>query len=166
MMTSLFEYNWLVREEWFDALEELTLEELNRSRTGGVGTIRKTFFHIMDVEYSWIRACMGLHDDVLTIDDYPDLASLRELSLKLRQEITEYLDKLEKKSKDTIILPSWLAGESYTLDEVIPHILVHEIHHIGQLSVWAKDIPVKVVSANFIGRGLGSASDNSNHMPI
>ncbi len=43
-----------------------------------------------------------------------------------------------------------------TWGEIIRHIIAHEIHHIGQLSIWAREIGKKPVSANFIGRGLSS----------
>ena len=38
--------------------------------------------------------------------------------------------------------------------EIMRHIIAHEIHHIGQLSVWAREIGKKPVSASAIGRGL------------
>ncbi|KAF0820757.1 hypothetical protein KIS4809_0284 [Bacillus sp. ZZV12-4809] len=34
------------------------------------------------------------------------------------------------------------------------HMIAHEIHHIGQLSVWARDLNLQPVSANLIGRTL------------
>lgn len=34
------------------------------------------------------------------------------------------------------------------------HMIAHEIHHIGQLSVWAREIGKKPVSANLIGKEL------------
>ena len=41
-----------------------------------------------------------------------------------------------------------------TWGEVMRHMIAHEIHHIGQLSVWAREIGKKPVSANLIGKGL------------
>lgn len=41
--------------------------------------------------------------------------------------------------------------------EILRHILVHEIHHIGQLSLWSKELGIQVVSSNFIGRDLGES---------
>lgn len=55
----LFRYNWQVRQDWFKLCEQLTEEELLRKRVGGVGSILKTLFHIVDVEYSWINALQG-----------------------------------------------------------------------------------------------------------
>jgi len=44
--------------------------------------------------------------------------------------------------------------EAHTYGEVMRHLIAHEIHHIGQLSVWAREIGKKPVTANLIGRGL------------
>jgi len=52
---------------------------------------------------------------------------------------------------------SWL-NQSFTKGEIIHHIIVHEIHHIGQLSIWAREIGMKPVSVNFIDRGLANNS--------
>lgn len=41
-----------------------------------------------------------------------------------------------------------------TWGEVMRHVIAHEIHHIGQLSIWARELGIKPVSANVIGRGL------------
>lgn len=160
-MRSLFQYNWQVRDEWFDALCHLPIEELNKERLGGVGSIRRTFFHILDVEYSWLRACMGLSDVELRLEDCPDIPSLRNLSDRLRPDLIEYLNVLAKESEDKLVFPGWIAGKSFAKGEVIRHVMVHEVHHIGQLSVWSKDIRVDVVSANFIGRELAAWIDSN-----
>jgi uncharacterized damage-inducible protein DinB len=46
-----------------------------------------------------------------------------------------------------------MEGEFYK-EEVLHHVLVHEIHHIGQLSVWARELNLEPVSANLLGREL------------
>ena len=56
---TLFTYNWMVREEWYKWCEDVPLEELLKVRTGGVGGILHTLFHIIDVEWSWIRVLKG-----------------------------------------------------------------------------------------------------------
>lgn len=38
--------------------------------------------------------------------------------------------------------------------EVMRHVIAHEIHHVGQLSVWAREIGKPPVSAKLIGKGL------------
>lgn len=41
-----------------------------------------------------------------------------------------------------------------TWGEALRHVIVHEIHHVGHLSVWAREVGKKPASANLIGRGL------------
>ncbi len=40
--------------------------------------------------------------------------------------------------------------------DILHHVIVHEIHHIGQLSVWAREIALHPVPANYIGRDFKS----------
>jgi uncharacterized damage-inducible protein DinB len=49
-------------------------------------------------------------------------------------------------------LDSAVVKESW--GEVMRHVIAHEIHHMGQLSVWSRELDKKPVSANFIGKGL------------
>ncbi|MBN8191263.1 hypothetical protein JI667_03795 [Bacillus sp. NTK074B] len=46
------------------------------------------------------------------------------------------------------------SGRTYSLTfkKVLQHVVTHEIHHIGQLSVWAREIGKKPVSSDFIFR--------------
>ncbi|MCM2988966.1 DinB family protein [Bacillus safensis] len=154
-MNKFFEYNWQVRDEWVNWCNQITTEELLQDRIGGVGSILYTLFHIIDVEYSWIRGIQGKEDVVLDFDDYKTLAKVKTLSTTLRHEIVEFLKSHLDEKQDRIVTVPWDENE-YTKDEVLHHIIAHEIHHIGQLSVWAREKELTPVSANFIGRKLKS----------
>lgn len=41
---------------------------------------------------------------------------------------------------------------SFTYERIIRHIITHEIHHIGQLSVWLREIGLKPVSSDLLIR--------------
>ncbi|MFD1447991.1 DinB family protein [Oceanobacillus profundus] len=157
-MIKFFEYNWQVRNEWFDWSNQLTPEELLKERKGGVGNILYTLFHIVDVEYSWIRAIQGKEDIVFSFADHNTLDKVKSLSDALRDEIVVELKTNLDESKDELIHIPWDEDE-YTKDEILHHIIAHEIHHIGQLSVWARELDRSPVSASFIGRKLKSVKD-------
>ncbi|MES9729385.1 DinB family protein, partial [Bacillus safensis] len=114
-----------------------------------------TLFHIIDVEYSWLRAIQGKEDVVLNFDDYKSLTKVKTLSSSLRHEIVEILKFHLDEKQDRIVTVPWDEDE-YTKNEILHHIIAHEIHHIGQLSVWAREKELTPVSANFIGRKLKS----------
>ncbi|MFB9750420.1 DinB family protein [Paenibacillus hodogayensis] len=154
-MITLFRYNWMVRNEWLERCRQIPIEELSRTRIGGAGSILYTFFHILDVEYSWIRAIQGKPDIQVQYENYRTLQQVKELSDCWLQETQSFLQTWSTDSeKETVTVP-WLKG-SYTQGEILRHVIAHEIHHMGQLSVWARELGIEPVSANVIGRGLFS----------
>ncbi|MFC6333101.1 DinB family protein [Paenibacillus septentrionalis] len=152
-MKSLFQYNWQIRDEWFQCLKLVPITELLKDRNAGVGSIFRTLFHIIDVEYSWIRALQNKEDLIFDINDYKDINSLNVLSDELRIEVKEYIDNWSSNLEFEVVTPSWM-DRTYYKGEILRHIIVHEIHHTGQLSIWSKEIGIPVVSSNFIGRDL------------
>ncbi|WP_416150316.1 DinB family protein [Salipaludibacillus sp. HK11] len=150
-MIHFFEYNWQVRDEWFEWCNQLSMEELIKERTGGTGSILYTLFHIIDVEYSWLRGIQGKEDLLIEFADYDSPAKIKSLSDSCRKEIVEFLKNNLDELKGNVVNVDW-HEYSYTVDEILHHIIAHEIHHIGQLSVWSRELDLKPVSANFIGR--------------
>jgi len=149
-----FEYNWQIRDEWFEVFRGLPAEELVKERTGGVGSILRTLFHIVDVELSWIRAIEGMEDWEPRFEDYASLEKVKHLSYECRNQIKELLSKANTEKELSVVRVPWHA-EPLVYGEVLRHVVAHEIHHVGQLSVWAKELGIKRVSANLIDRGLG-----------
>ncbi|NOU93586.1 damage-inducible protein DinB [Paenibacillus sp. LMG 31456] len=151
-MQLLFKYNWQIRQEWFNWCESFSTEELLQVRNGGLGIPLKTLFHIIDVEYSWIRALKGAPDLLPDFEDYKTLGLLKELSGLYHSEVSDYLSEWTSDMETKIVKSA--GGNDYTFGEVLRHLIAHEIHHVGQLSIWAKELGKQAVSANYIGRGL------------
>ncbi|MEO2206563.1 DinB family protein [Paenibacillus pabuli] len=155
-METFFRYNWMVREQWYAWCEELPLEELLRPRTGGVGSILQTLFHIIDVEWSWLQILQDKPDGAEDFEHYKSLEAVRQFDRKLRPDVEAFVlawdTSMEKRahidhqSNGNVVIDSW--------GEVMRHVIAHEIHHMGQLSVWARELGKKPVSANVIGKGL------------
>lgn len=111
----------------FSICSQLSHDIIVQKRTGGMGSILKTFFHIIDVEQSWIRAIGGKDDVELEYDDNTTLEYIMKLSNDTKKDHVKFLEQWN---------------------------VAHEIHHIGQLSVWLKEIGEQSVSVNFIGRKI------------
>jgi uncharacterized damage-inducible protein DinB len=155
ILKQFFEYNWQVRDEWFEWCKQLTTKEMNEKRTGGVGSILHTLFHIAEVEYSWVRGIQGKEDRVFNFCDYDTLDKVQSLSGELRIEISSFLSTVsDDLGKEHVNVP-W-DKDSYTVNEILHHIVIHEIHHIGQLSVWSRELNLGPVQSNFIGRKFGT----------
>ncbi|MFE8702831.1 DinB family protein [Cytobacillus sp. FJAT-54145] len=152
-MQVLFQYNWQVRNNWLKWCEQLSEEELLVERKGGVGNILHTLLHIIDVEYSWIRGLKGESDYEVDFSEYKTVESVKSLSDSLQIEIKQYLESWSNEMEYENVKVSW-NEEEYMKGEILRHIIAHEIHHIGQLSVWSRELGLRPVSANLIGRGL------------
>ncbi|KMP27068.1 DUF664 domain-containing protein [Bacillus albus] len=152
-MHTIFQYNWQVRDDWFKWCEQLSEEELLRNRIGGVGSILETLFHIVDVEYSWISALQGKEDNEPQFQDYQSIQKVKALSDLYKRGLDDFLQLWSSSLECKILKASW-TDKTYTYGEVLRHVIVHEIHHIGQLSIWARELNLQPVSANLIGRGL------------
>ncbi len=157
-MQTFFRYNWIVRGDWYHWCEELSEEELLQSRTGGMGSILHTLFHIVDVEWSWIRLLQGKPDFQENFDHYKSLDKVRKLDAEFHLEVENFVNNWDASLENRLFHDSLPDGRvvTDTWGEVMRHIIAHEIHHIGQLSIWSRELGKKPVSANFIGRGLAS----------
>jgi uncharacterized damage-inducible protein DinB len=152
-LKKLFQYNWMVRAEWFELLKQVPFEELTRHRIGGAGSILYTLFHIADVEYSWIRGIQGKPDIQVQFENYQTLEQVKELSDSWIQETSSFFDACSGDCNNEFVTVPWTEGH-YTKGEILRHVIAHEIHHMGQLSIWAREIGLQPISANVIGRGL------------
>lgn len=152
-MIKLFHSNWMIREEWFELLKQVPNEELLRNRIGGPGSIFYTIFHILDVEYSWICGIQGKPEIQVQYENCNTLEQLKKLSDSWMQETKLFLETWSDDFKNDIVTVPWSEG-GYTKGEILLHIIAHEIHHMGQLSIWAREMGIQPVSANVIGRGL------------
>jgi len=156
-----FRYNWSVREDWYRWCEELSEEELLLTRTGGRGSILHTLFHIVDVKWSWIRVIQGKPDFQESFNAYKSLDKVRELDAKFHIEVKNFVDSWDHEMENRLFYDTLPDGRNVTdtWGEIIRHTIAHEIHHIGQLSIWAREIGKQPVSANLIGRGLATHSN-------
>lgn len=152
-MLKMFQYNWQIREEWFAWCQQISAEELLRQRSGGVGSILRTLYHIIDVEWSWIQIIQGKPDDQVPFEEYMSLERIKELSASFHEEVEPFLSIwTDEMDGARIIDPS--DQKEYTAGEILRHVIAHEIHHIGQLSVWSRELGLAPISPNFIGRGI------------
>ncbi|HDR3887497.1 TPA: hypothetical protein QCO65_001877 [Bacillus cereus] len=78
---------------------------------------------------------------------------MKALSDLYRRELDNFLRLWSGDFESKILKASW-TDKTYKYGEVLRHVIAHEIHHIGQLSIWARDLNLQPVSANLIGRGL------------
>jgi uncharacterized damage-inducible protein DinB len=153
----------MVRDEWYKWCEDLNEEELLKGRTGGVGGILQTLFHIIDVEWSWIMILQGKPDFQEKFEEYNSLDKVKKLDARFHQEVEEFIRNWDDSLQSNLLQETRPDGtiDSLTWGEVMSHVIAHEIHHIGQISVWARELGRRPISANLVGRNLLTYSGRS-----
>lgn len=161
-METFFRYNWMVREEWYQLFEGVSEEDLLKKRTGGLGSILETLFHIVEVEWSWIRLMQGKTAFERSFDSYRRLELIRQLDAEYRPEVKNFVKNWDDSMENRLYYETQPDGSVYidAWGEIIRHTIAHQIHHIGQLSIWAREIGKEPVSPNLLGRGLVPKPNN------
>lgn len=153
-MLSLFQYNWQVRDDWHQWCKTIPEEEFHKERTGGMKSIRETLIHIVDCELLWLNSLLETKivfearneiNDLNTIKTYSDFVK-SHTKYFIEQLPSDYEDRIVKITKrDQTIL-------HFNQKKILAHIITHEIHHIGQLSIWAREMQLQPISSDLIMR--------------
>ena len=155
-MLNMFSYNWQVRDDWFDWSQQISIEELTQKRTGGMGSILHNLFHVIDCEQIWVNQMNGTPVIVKDINDISTLHEVIEFSNSTKLTTQGFIQSWTPDCEEKIFEMKRRNGETsrFTYGKIMRHIISHEIHHIGQLSVWSRELDIKPVSSDLLFRGL------------
>lgn len=155
-MLSLFKYNWQVREDWFNWCESLSEEEFHKERVGGMKSIRETLIHVIDCELLWLNS---LIDEKIVFERrqlLTQLSEIKEYSTFVQSYTEQLIERLPSDYENKLIEVQRRDGSilEFTQKKMLAHMITHEIHHIGQLSVWAREMQRKPISSDLIIRSF------------
>ncbi|UTR13066.1 DinB family protein [Evansella sp. LMS18] len=150
----MFLYNWQVREDWFEWCKTIPEEELLKERTGGMKSIINNLYHVIDCEQLWVNHMREQpvnntsKNSAFSLNEVIKYSDITKLATK------EFLESLSPDYENRTLKIQSKSGISYsfTYGKVIRHIASHEIHHIGQISVWSREIGLKPVSSDLLTR--------------
>ena len=90
-----------------------------------------------DAEEGWFRYVIDKKCDQwpsqFTVENYPTLTEIRSVLEQVHTETEAFLDSLGNEDLEKIINTPW--DESIPLGWIIWHVLEHEVHHRGELSL-------------------------------
>ncbi|CAM4384637.1 DinB family protein [Paenibacillus tarimensis] len=141
-MDKLFRMNWQLRDGWFVWCENVPQIELAAVREGGHGSILQTLFHIIDMEQSWMRSFAGRAEHHFQYEDYSDLDAIMALSDRCRPFIEDVVTAWSpEKDLETFSLFGADGRQiETTCGYAIRYVASHETYHLGQLSIWARQL--------------------------
>ena len=153
-MLSLFHYNWQVREDWLNWCQTISEEEFHKERIGGMKSIRETLIHIVDCELLWLNS---LVEKPIIFENRTAINALSEIctySDFVKSHTESFIEQLPSQYENNIIEVKRRDGTilHFTQKKILAHMMTHEIHHIGQLSIWARELGLKPISSDLIIR--------------
>ena len=153
-MLDMFLYNWQVREDWFNWSRNIPIEELTKKRIGGMGSILHNLFHVIDCEQIWINQMHGTPVIMKNINDITNLNEVLEFSNSTRLTTQRFIQSWTPDLENKVFEMKRRNGDisTFTYGKIMRHIISHEIHHIGQLSVWSRELDLKPVSSDLLFR--------------
>lgn len=125
-----------IRKDLIGMIDLFREEELGFQPFEGSSTIGDTFLHIAEVEDLWIHSAVrkelpaDIHYD---LTKYPSARAIRSKLAVSHERTTLFLEGLKEPDLDWRFKTP--EGGSMALYEILWHVLEHELHHRGEISL-------------------------------
>jgi uncharacterized damage-inducible protein DinB len=118
-------------------IEKVGDDDLSFMPYPGAWSVQRLLLHIAQEEhgefgYGIAQTLVGFPSDYPP-EQYPTIAEITALLAEVHAETTRYLNALNADDLERVIITPW--GARARLIELFDHIIEHEIHHRGELSL-------------------------------
>jgi uncharacterized damage-inducible protein DinB len=126
-----------IRGGLLETINKFTDEDLDYIAFENGYSVKQIILHIAHEEYGEIQFGLtrelGEFPPQFREDEYRGLESIRALLSSVHSETIAYLESLDDKDLDHEFEAGW--GDTIPLIDFILHVIEHEIHHRGELSL-------------------------------
>jgi uncharacterized damage-inducible protein DinB len=133
----LIQYWDQIRSALLATIEKFSDNELDNVAFDGGYTVRQIILHIAQEEYGEIHygIMRRIHEfpPPYEPEQYSTIPALIALLASVHDETLSYLEKLQDGDLEQEIEAGW--GGSFMLMDMLWHVMEHEIHHRGELSL-------------------------------
>ena len=131
-------YDRWANRRLLQAAAALPAEAFSRDLGGSFGSVRGTLLHILWGEWGWLRHWqVGRFIPEFPIEDFPNVAALETSWSELEQAQGAFVAGL---TDETLSGPHTVDEFSYSLAELIHHLLNHSTYHRGQVVVLLRQL--------------------------
>ena len=121
-----------------------------------MGSILHNLYHVIDCEQIWINQ---MNDSRVIVQDITLVNNLKDVinfSNETKQLTKDFLKSWTPEKEQTEFNMTNKKGRTFTFTygKIMLHIISHEIHHIGQLSVWSRELNLKPISSDLLFRDI------------
>jgi uncharacterized damage-inducible protein DinB len=135
-LSELFSHWNQVHADTLVVLDKFSEDELSYVAYPGGMTVGRIALHIADAKDGWFQRIFTREradwPENYTLENYPSKAAIAALLTAVHTQIFDQLDGLTQADLDTQVDSPW---GTFSLRFILWHILEHEIHHRGELSL-------------------------------
>lgn len=136
-LSEMFAHWKLVHADTLATIDKFRDEELFFTPFPGSWTVGQLMVHIPDTEEFWFREVIEekypTPFEGYRPEDYPTVEAVRTLLIQVHTRTEAWLETLDETGLERVIVrPS---GHRRTVGWIIWHVVEHEIHHRGELSL-------------------------------
>lgn len=135
--SDLFAHWRQIRAGLIETIDKFDEEELGYVPLPGSLSVAEIMLHIADAEEGWFRYVVSREHTqwpaYFTPENYPDRAAIKEALSEVHQKTEAFLDSLTEADLNKAIETPW--GASMALGTIFWHVVEHEVHHRGELSL-------------------------------
>jgi uncharacterized damage-inducible protein DinB len=135
-LSEMFSHWGQVRSDLLKTIDKFSQEELSYATFKDAWPVGQIMLHIADCEDNWFHGVVRGEFKPWVwypLEDYPTKADIVETLNKARARTIPFLESLDEGNFDEkYAIPD---GEQFTLKWIVWHVLEHEIHHRGELSM-------------------------------
>lgn len=133
----LFNHWEQIREGLISTINAFTEEDLDYALYPESWSVGKIILHIAGAEDGWLRYVVSRElkewPEIYTLENYPDKESILQVLSDIHARTIEYLETLDEDDLPSIVKTPW--ESELPLLWIIWHVVEHEIHHRGELSL-------------------------------
>lgn len=141
----LLEFNYWARDRVFQAVGQLTPEQYARDLGNSFKSVRDTLVHVYSAEWVWYTRWMGESPTApLSVDKYPDLATLQSAWRELEGQIRSFVDGLDEPGITRVFEYRLLSGQpgKSPFWQMLQHVVNHGSYHRGQVTTMLRQLGV------------------------
>jgi uncharacterized damage-inducible protein DinB len=135
--SDLFSHWKQIRAGLVETIDKYDIDQLSYVPFAGSWSAAEIMLHIADAEDGWFRHVVtGELDEWpshYTVENYPTPAAIKRALADVHRHTEIYLDSLSEADLEQKIETPW--GKPILLRWIIWHVLEHEVHHRGELSL-------------------------------
>lgn len=173
MLRAMFEHDDWATGRVVEQMDRLGAAELDEAGDAGAGSLRQTLHHLLDVQWSWIRAIESgaMPGEIKGIEEIPSPGEMWTFHWNEERPRREAL--LDRLSDDDLRQDVQISTESgqlppLTVESILLHVTLHSAQHRSELAAMATrhgHSPGELDYLQFVRAGMDAGSEQNTSTP-